>query len=192
MAVKRISRQLNLVILLERDEDEIPVWVHSTPISTDVFDTYYKVIAKTFATIYNQGLGVIAGARVASKVLKEVSEELKIWESVQQGLVLEIERLTNVLIPGERGWETIPYPEAKQREIIHPEDAAEVDNAITFFTVASVMHRKSELKSLLSGGMALWGARVESSSFTDFRNSLPMWKRPDNTGEMPTTSSPKS
>lgn len=184
MAVKKINRRLNLIIPVEND-DGMPLWIHSTPISAEVFDTYFMPLAQTFTAIYGQGLGVLSGPRVADKLLRKVSENLGMWADVQKGLLAEIERLTNVLAPGERGWDTIPYCEAK-KTLLDPEDVSEVDAALVFFTVASTIPRRSETAKILDG-MEIWGAQTSSSTFTEWKNSLPMWKKPVSTGETPTT-----
>jgi len=184
MAVKKINRRLNLIIPVEND-DGMPLWIHSTPISAEVFDSFFMPLAQTFTAIYGQGLGVLSGPRVADKLLRKVSENLGVWPDVEKGLVADIHRLTNVLIPGEHGWETIPYEEAKKTHL-SPEDVSEVNAALIFFTVASTIPRRSETARILEG-MELWGAQASSSSFTEWKNSLPTWKKPENTGETPIT-----
>jgi hypothetical protein len=169
-----INRQLNLIIPVER-ADKSTMFVHSTPISSQIFDTYFLPIAKAFSAIYAEGLGPIAGPRIADKMLKKVSMELGVWEGsagVQNGLVNHIEHATNILTVGKAGWEMIPYYDAKAGGLIDPDDVSEVDAAITFFILASAMHRRAELKGILDGAMSLWGAQTESLSCTEYLNSL--------------------
>ena len=61
-----INRKLNLVIPIER-ADGSQIFTHSTPISAEVFDKYFLVIAKTFSAIYSEGLGPLGGPRVAAR-----------------------------------------------------------------------------------------------------------------------------
>jgi hypothetical protein len=170
----RIDKRLNLVIPVER-ADGAMIYVHSTPISVEVFDTYFLVIAKTFGAIYSEGLGVIAGPRVADKLLRKVAQDMGAWEGaggVRDGLVAEMRRLSNVLSPGAQGWEMLPFDDAKARGVIDAADAAEIEAAITFFTVASAMHRRTDQADILGSAMSLWGARIESLSCTELMNSL--------------------
>lgn len=181
----RINRNLNLVVPIER-ADGSQVFVHSTPISSDVFDAYFLPIAKTFSAIYSEGLGVISGPRIADKLLRKISTDMGIWEGpggVQAGLVAEIRRLTNVFVPGKRGWEMVPFDDAKAAHTIEPDDAVEIEAALTFFTLVSAMHRKSDLPGILGGALRLWGSRTESLSCTEFMNSLPTLTESGNSGK---------
>jgi hypothetical protein len=188
MTVKRINRKLNLVIQVESEEENgPPLWVHSTPVSNEVFTTFYKVIAKTFTAIYAQQLGAVSAPRIAGHLLREIATDMDILERVEQGLIADIHRLTVILAPGKAGWETILYHDAVKNGLLSDEDIAEVEGAIVFFPVGSGMERREERKEALAGAMELWGARLESSNSTEFKNSLPTWTPPDSTGETQTT-----
>src|SRR5271154_5947554 len=111
----RLDRKLNLIIPIVRD-DKSNIFVHSTPLSSEVFDTYFLVIAKTFSAIYAEGLGIIAGPRVADKMLRKVAKDMGVWDTkggVQDGLIAEMHRLTNVVCAGKRGWEALPFADAQ-------------------------------------------------------------------------------
>jgi hypothetical protein len=180
----RIDKNLNIVIPVTR-ADGAQIFVHSAPISSDVFDTYFLVISKTFAAVYSEQLGPIAGPRVAHKLLKKVAMEMKVWEGaggVAKGLVAEMHRLTNVVAPAARGWETIPFDEACARDVLDPTDASEIEGTLTFFTVGSCMYRRAELRENMAVAMEIWGARIESLDCTEFINSLPTSIGGGNTG----------
>jgi hypothetical protein len=180
----RINEKLKLVIPLGRpdsadnegnDTGLLAAVVHTTPISSDVFDTYFLPLSRTYAAIHALGLGAVAGPRVADKLLRKVSKDMGAWEGeegVERGLIAEIHRLTMVAAPSEKGWQDYQYQEAKDLGIIDADDAPEVDAAIVFFTVYSCMTRKRDLKIELGGGMKLWGARLEYSTFTELVASL--------------------
>jgi hypothetical protein len=171
----RIDRKLNLVIPIVRS-DGVEIYTHSTPIGADIFDKYFLVIAKTFTAIYTEGLGAIGGPRIADKMLKRVAEQLGVWDTpdgVERGLVNEMRRLTNVVFPGNRGWDSLMFDDAVKNGAMDEADAVEVLASLTFFTVASCMHKRGDLQAVLSGGMSIWGARIESSSCTEFMRSLP-------------------
>ena len=189
----KIDRKLNLVIPIDRD-DGSRIYVHSTPISLAVFEAHYLVMAKTFAAIYNEGLGVTAGPRVAAMTMKKIAENLGVWAGeggVESSLVNEMKRLTNVLAPGANGWETLPYGEAVKRGIIDEDEASEVENALAFFTIAYRLHRKTEREAILNGASRLWGGEISSLGFTEFKASLPTSTPTVNTGasQMETASS---
>lgn len=173
----KIDRKLHLVIPITDDDREnapIVAWVHSTPISTQTFDTFWKPISKSFAAIWTSGLGIVSGPLVADKILREISQDMEIWEGdngVQKGLMEEIYRLTNVMVIGDDGWTMLPYKIAK-RDKLSAEDALEVEAAIVFFILISATQRRNQVRSILNSAMALWGAQIESSNATEFVNFL--------------------
>ena len=187
----KLNQKLNFVIPIECEVGEI--LVHATPISREVFERYYMEIAKTFAEIYTGGLGIAAGPRVAKMVLKKVSTDMGTWDGptgVESGLLAEIRRLANAIVPiAAGGWEVVSLHEAISKGVINPDDAAEVDNALTFFTVASVMHKRADAAAILEGAGRLWGARVELLNSTELKNSLQTSTAPASTGEMAKPSS---
>lgn len=171
----KINSKLFMVIPVERD-DGTKVFVHAAPISREVFESYYLVIAKTFSSLYQEGLGVTSGPRVAAMALRRIAEEMGIWSGevgVERGLMLEIERLCSVLAPGPRGWEPVPLREAIKRQILDSDDASEVMNAITFFSVAYSVHRKTDREAILKAASGFWGAQIVLSDSTVYSASLP-------------------
>ena len=159
----------------EKVVDKVVAYVHAAPISRDIFELYFLPLSQTFAKIYSDGLGVVAGPRVAALLLKKTAQDMGMWEGpggVEAGLVQEIKRLANVLIATDKGWEERPYYQAVQAGELSPDDASEVDNALAFFTVVSAIHKKSELPLILEGAARLWGAETTSFNCTEFKNSL--------------------
>lgn len=171
----RVDQKLNLIIKVDRDEGG-PIYVHSTPVSREVFETYYLPISKAFAAIYGHGLSAMSGPRVAAMVLKDVSIKLGVWEGpggVQSGLVEEIRRLTTVVFPGPTGgWQTLPLYVALQQDILSADDLSEVESLVTFFIVNSLMHKKAVARSIFSTMNDLWGTSNSLSSATEFAGSL--------------------
>ena len=200
----KIDAKLNLVIPIygdpqimndpktgkEAEIDTIKAYVHATPISREVFEANFVVISKTFSAIYGEGLGAIAGPRVARMMLKKVAEDLGMWDEVQGGLVAEMRRLANYIGPGQNGWETLPLEIAVQRQLIDGDDAAEVENAVAFFTVVSAMHRRNALRATLAGAASLWSAQITSLNCTDFAASLKTSTEAVNSSESPASSVP--
>lgn len=172
----RIDRKLNFVIPIVDEDDKPYAYVHSAPISTDVFDKYFLPLARTYSSIFALGLGPIAGPRVADKLLKKTSMDIGIWEGpegVQAGLISEIHRLTNVVTIGKNGWETVPFGFAKQNKLLNDADIAEVEAAICFFCVTYAVHPRNKLSEYLGVASSLWTAQTTSSNSTEFANSLP-------------------
>lgn len=168
----KVNRKLHLVLPIAQEGRTL--YVHSTPIASETFDAFFLPIAKTFSAIYTEGLGVIAGPRVAAKLLRRVSESLNQWDEVNTGLLAEIKRLTNVFSPSDTGWKMIPLDDAARTNVIDKDDVAEVENAIVFFTLAWHMHNKRDREPVVKDAAVLWGARTEYLNCTDFRDSLPI------------------
>jgi hypothetical protein len=187
----KLDRRLNIVLSLETPSG--PIYVHSAPISREVFELYFSVISQTFAAIYSEGHGPISGPRIAALLLKQVATSIPrptrdeptrtAWPDVERGLMNEIRRLTNVIMPGPKGWMTIPLEEGLRTNNIDAMDASEVENAIVFFTVCSIMHRKADLPDVLAIMSKLWGAQTTSSNCTEFSASLPTSIADENSGE---------
>jgi hypothetical protein len=197
----KINRRLNLVVPIE-DDDGVALYVHSVPISREVFDRYCRVIARTFTLCY--AIAANAGMRIASNVLRETAEDMGIWEDVRNpgtgeviragvknGLLAEIHRLTNVKVLGAdgRGWDAIPYELAIRQGKLDEDTAAEVESLIVFFTVASWMHQKRELPTIYLTVFGLWNAQTTSLNCTEWTPSLPTSTATDSSGETATPSS---
>ena len=171
----RIDRKLNLVLPLETDGGTI--YVHSMPLSREAFERYYRIISKTFAAIYQEGLASIAGPRVAGMMLRDIATRSGVWdgpEGVENGLMNEIRRLSNVVMLGETGWVTVPFYDAIRRDLLTADDISEAEGAIVFFICNSAMHRRAVLGPILDGMASLWGAQIVSSNCTEFAASLPI------------------
>ena len=109
----RLNERLNLVLPVDRDGTT--VYVHSTPISREVFERFYLPIAKTLAKVGTNDLGMVSGPRVAALILKDAAKECGMWEGeqgVERGLLPEIRRLTNVVAFGPDGWRPFPFDKA--------------------------------------------------------------------------------
>ena len=170
----RIDKRLNLVTEVQTKEGS--VFVHSAPISKEVFEKYFLIISKAFASIISEGLGFISGPRIAALMLKKIASDAGIWEGrdgVNNGLMAEIRRLSNVVVPSENGWRTFPFQDAIDKQVLDEDDIAEVEGLIAFFICASAMSRKNEIQSVLEK-MSLWGSATTLLNCTEYADSLPI------------------
>jgi hypothetical protein len=184
MAEVTLNRKLNLVLSVETEKG--PVHVHSSPIGREIFEDNFLVISRAFTAVYTNGLGPVTGPRVAALLLKEEAKKLGIWERTQQSLMAEIYRLTNVMAIGENGWESFPFIVAKQRGILDPDEAAEVENCIVYFICASSIHLRAEMAVAMEGLSTLWSAETTSSNVTEYMRSLPISTPEETIGETAT------
>lgn len=169
-----INRRLNLVVPVERD-DGSKVYVHSTPISQEVYERYFLEMSKAFALIHGEGLSIVAGPRVAALMLKRVAQDMKTWDGdagVGKGLMAEIRRLSNVAVPTATGWEVVPLQVALDRNFFDAADVAEVEGYICFFILTSAINKRRQIPGLLAGLNGLWGTQTTLLNSTEYASSL--------------------
>lgn len=172
----RLDRHLNLVIPVEREG--VDIYVHSSPISREVFNRYFLPLSKTYAEIYRGGLNVIAGPRVAAMLLRKIAaenNELAGDDGVESGLINEIKRLTNVMVPTPQGWQAVPIQQAVEvHHYLELEEMDEIENVLVFFTLVCAMYPKKDRPILFRGMKSLWGTDDTSLNSTEFARSLAM------------------
>jgi len=197
MSKMKLNKKLNLVFPIEMENGV--AYIHSMPVSREVFEMNYLVLSMTFMEIYSKRLGPIMGPRVASLLLKDQALSLTpkasfgdknfildpdddVWGKTQRTLLQEVFRLTNIIMPTDNGYDTIPYMQAKQQKIIEGDDVSEVENALVYFCVASHLHQKEELPMAYAGLERLWGAQTTSLNVSEYMNSLRVSTHAENTG----------
>jgi hypothetical protein len=183
MAAVTINKKLNLILPLEIDDKKM--WVHSTPISREVFEANYLLFVKTLSNLYFNGIGPGMAPRVASFALKDMAKEINSENDITVPVIQEIYRLTYVLMvdPATNKWAAKPFVEVKMKNLIDEETLREVENALIYFTVASAIHLKSELPTVMVGLSSIWGAQTTSLNAMDYCNSLMTLKQEENIGE---------
>lgn len=171
-----IDRKLNLVVPIER-EDGTSVYVHSTPISKEVFEKYFLVISKAFTAIYDEGLHVLGGPRVAHMMLRKVATDAGVWSGengVELGLMNEIRRLSNVIVLTENGWKPMPLDSALARETLTDEEVSEAEGAIVFFILVSAMHKRNQVRATLQAMETMWDTLSTLYNCTEYAQLLPI------------------
>lgn len=184
----KINKKLNLVIPIYGEDEKSPrAFIHSTPVGTDIWEKFWEPISMAFTRIMSGGHGSVGGPRVADKLLRKSAETLGVWvgpDGLEKGFWAEVHRLTLVFVQKDNGWEMVPWYEARTNsDVIEPEDVSEVEAALAFFTLASLMHRRSVLKDMLGVALGLWGAGITSLDSTAYQSTLPISTETENTGE---------
>jgi hypothetical protein len=182
VAEAKLNRKLNIVLKTEGINGS-DIYIHSMPIGINVFKDNYLVISRTFTGIYTNGLGPVTGPKVAKYMLLDQAEQLGLKPHTEQSLMLEISRLTNAIVLGTNGWETMPYSEVKKRNLIDEESAEEAENILVYFMCASSVRLRTEIDLTMNGLQLLWDAQTTSSNVTEFMRSLPTLTPTENTGE---------
>jgi len=170
----KINKALNLVVPVETEEGEI--FFHSTPLFFETFKKYHFVICATFTKLLTAEMH-LTGAKIAAMTLEEVARDMGKWEGkegVENGLMNEISRLTNVLILGDNGWESLPVDTAIQREFIEPEYWEEAKQRIVFFMLVCAMTKRDVRDDLLTIMNGSWQTQTTSLTSTEYADSLPI------------------
>jgi hypothetical protein len=185
-----LNKKLNLVIPVDTDKGKI--WIHSTPISKEIFESNYLLLTKTLADLYLNGIGPSFAPRIALLSLKDTAKGMDETNDISANLIQEIYRLTNVLMPDPSGrWQTIPFVEVISKKFIDEQQLSEVENAIIYFIVASAVHLRSELQMAYLGLKNNWNAQTTLLSVTEYGNSLATSTTAVNTGEKAPALAPK-
>jgi hypothetical protein len=170
------------VIPVERDGG--PVYVHSMPISREVFERYFMTIAKTFGRIMVEGLAHTS-PRIAMLMLRKTAQDDGNWSGaggVELGLVSEIRRLTNVLLPSDNGWEMLSWHDAVREKRLDDEEVAEVENLLAFFILSAAMRRRKEHEEMMEAMAEAFNLQTTSLDCTEFASSLPTLTATGSTG----------
>jgi len=184
----KIDRNLNLVMQVQT-EKKGTIYIHSASISRSVFEQFYLELGKVFSQCFdsiNQAHLALSAPQLAYPALKSISKQAGNWEGaggVQFGLVNEIIRLTNVLVSGERGWESIPFDTAVKREVFNEDEEMEALSSLVFFTAISKVAPKDLKNSFLEMAGALRNWELTSLDSMEYMSGLPILTKKESTGK---------
>ncbi len=155
-----------------------------TPISREVFEANYRILAATKAALSSKGIQyqMVSGPRIASLTLmdecREDSKERgdfdhsgKPSELLATALLAEIKRLTMILVPSANGYDMIPVDTAISRGSIDADDWREVESSLVFFTCHAALATKTERRNLIQATASLLNGVSTSSEITEFASS---------------------
>ncbi|MEB7738592.1 hypothetical protein NGB58_04765 [Escherichia coli] len=183
----KISRNLNLIIPVRTEKGN--GWIHATPIGKEVFKEHFFILSKTFSAIFSEGLGVVAGPRIACLMLERISSDMNIWDGekgVRNTLVNEIIRLANLVYPAEgKGYDTIPLDMALERGIVEFDDVA---GELVFFTCVSSINTPEQTAQMMLAVSGMWNSHTTSLNLTEWIASLPTLKPAVSSGATVSTS----
>ncbi|MEI1392206.1 hypothetical protein, partial [Klebsiella pneumoniae] len=109
----QINEAMNLVVPVVSDDARVKVWAYHTPISRQVFEANYRVLAATKASLMSRG-GIYmmdSGPRIAALTLLDegmreaeargsyAKDGRTVIDEATPALMAEIRRLTMVLVP---------------------------------------------------------------------------------------------
>lgn len=170
----------------ETAEEVVRLWAYHTPISREVFEQHFRVLAATKSALAGKGMHYLtqSGPRISALLLKDEGRK----DAIARGLVDdngaardeetiallgELKRLTMVLCPGANGWDMLPVDTAISSGKMDVEDWEEVLAGIVFFTCNYAMARKANREATAKAYASFLDASITSSSPTEFVASLP-------------------
>lgn len=186
-----IDRELNLVLPIrfavqkiadpndatKEIEVNVPsLWAYSAPLSRQVFEANWRVLAAAKADIYGKGRSYTIGSApsVAALAIREAAKAIseESGEPITDALFAEFRRLTTVLNPTDDGYALLPIDVALKQQIISAEDWSEAESSIAFFTCAYVMEPRASRVAIARFHASIIGASITSLSPTEFAKSL--------------------
>lgn len=179
-------------------ESVVRVWAFHSPVSREVFEANYRILAATKSALASKGSHYLmtSGPRIAALTLKDegrkdaaergsFDKDGNIADEETPAFFEEIKRLTMVLCAGATGWDMLPIETAISAGKIDFEDWEEVASSIVFFCCHYAMARKADRETTARATASLLGASITSSSITEYLASLQtsMPAEPTRTGQ---------
>lgn len=184
MPIVTINRKLNLVLPAFETEQGV-VHVHSIPLGKAAFEQCYDLLCETFAQIQGSS-GLFSGPTRALMDLKRVANLYETGSRAGSNerfrvLMAELQRLTTVIYPTERGWQMVPLARAEAEKVLTEDQTDAVESILVFFTVLSLMIVPDEIKSV-DAFLVLYKAQTTPLNAMEFLRSLPTSTPAENTG----------
>ncbi len=164
----QINDELNLVLDVGNGFK-----LYHSPISKAVFEANFKIIAAVKAELASKGIHyqMESGPRIASLTLKDEAAKLGLDDNCR-ALLVEIKRLSMVLIPTDLGWSMLPVDSAIKSGKIDDEDWQEVESALVFFTAHLSMANRKEKAKVAKAASSLLMGYVTSLDCSGLADSL--------------------
>lgn len=179
----KLNDSLNLVVPIGDKK------AFHTPISREVFEANYRLLASTRAHLASEGIyyQMDAGPRIAAMILRDKARrDFETWgegddkprDVLANALFNEIKRLTTILAPTANGWESLPVDSAIQSGVIDSEEWDEALSQIVFFTCHYAMGKKAERPRIAGVTASLLASSITPSSLSEYASSLPKLTQP--------------
>lgn len=160
-------------------------YAYHTPISREVFNANYKLLAMTRADLeshgrdYQMGQGPLIAALTMADVDRTASQNAarfdaagKPDESLSRAFFAELQRLTLITVPSDAGWTQVPVSSALSAKTIDAEDWEDVLSQLVFFTCHYALSPKKTRKTAAEALAALLTGSITSLLPTDWIASL--------------------
>lgn len=151
---------------------------YHVPLSRDLYDVYYDVIASAAGKLFAKGgyYQVVAAPRIAARVLRDEGDrpDPDTGEARKRGTALlqELQRLTTILVHDDTGWHEMPVAAALARKAIDAEDWDDCEAEIVFFTCHYWMSSRTRRSAVVDAVASAVGASATSLTPTAYCASL--------------------
>ena len=174
-----ISNDLKLVIPVRDD-----LYAYHVPISSEVFEANYRIIAATKAQLAGKGVyyQMDTGPRIAAMALRDEGrrdaelrgdfDETGKPKDAAHSLLTELKRLTTILGPTPAGWEPMPVDAAIHNGVLDPDEWQEALSAIVFFTCHYALAKKAQRSEVADAVAGILSASITASSVSEYASSL--------------------
>jgi hypothetical protein len=175
-----------------RESDGAEYHVFASAIPSRVARKYWQIINNAMGELHSSALEAKTAPKFAAEAVRSAARALgpMAEAEVEKNFIGEIRRLAMVVLPKDNGWDEMMLDEAISKELLEDDEIDEILNLLVFFTAALSFYALSERAVVVSGAVALWNGRTTSSSFTEWRGSLPTSTPAASSGETTTGASP--
>ncbi|OYY59033.1 MAG: hypothetical protein B7Y55_01095 [Polynucleobacter sp. 35-46-207] len=155
------------------------------PISRDVFELNYKLLAAVKSELAGKGVHyqmmsgpVIAKLALLDEARKESASNGNIKpdgspdDSMARSFISEIARLTTIIAPSSNGFDIVPVETAINSGRLDKDDWDEALSSLIFFTCHFAMASKRDKKAVADATASLLSASITSLSCSEYVSSL--------------------
>lgn len=171
--------------------EEPLLWLYHQPISMDLFEANWRIIAATKQAIFGKSVGYAyeSGPRIARLALLDAAKADAAefgTPDVGSAFLETLKTRTTILAPGKEGGAFTYHPidYAVTNKIVTADEWAEALSALVFFTCAYAMARPIGREAVAASTALLLRGLMTSFTLTEFADSL----KPSTSAE---TSEPK-
>ena len=176
----KLTEAMNLVVPVGEFQ------AYHVPVSREVFEANYRVLASTRAALSSEGImyQMGSGPQIAALALKDsarrhaeergdVDDKGRGNDQSALALLAEVKRLTVIFCPTPQGWDQLPVDAAISNGFVDAEDWREAESAIVFFTCLFWLTPKAERQKMAAATAGLLKGSITSSPPSEFAASLP-------------------
>ena len=181
----QVNDSLQVVVPVRENDSGPSVCAYHVPISREVFEANYRILAATKAQLASKGIyyQMDSGPRIAAMALRdEGKRDAESRGDFDDGgkprdeaapLLAEIKRLTTILVPSPDGWDMLPVDAAISQDKIDADEWQEALSALVFFTCHYALAKKRQRLEMANAMSSILSASITSSSLSEYVSSLP-------------------